>query len=485
MTLISTITDSVNAVNWANTEHVVPKICHGYLLKKYAQSDIEAEMTYQSGLGTRAGYLNTLQLRQFCDAHGLTSTTIDDTTKLALDGLPMLNTKHLPYNVDYGAKPYCSMTSRECADAYLVAKKLGYLTSKWDSTLASNELKGVLDVCGHGALYVNPVDNSYVDFANRFYDENANSLDYMLKLFEADKVNNVGALDYAKDVLWAYLNANHWRVDHYDYTPTWQDYECSGAGFTLIMARMRALNNYSLTNWSRMLTDVKARFLDNLWDCPQWTFGATRYYCVIHHHTSNTQRRLPETVSAWFMLHAFYRMLDTTSQSNIRSLLDGTTKAWEYLLSVSGLYDSATKKFRNFNDSSVSDTATCRGVTVLFLQGIVPQVGSLCPPIYEHIYVWGTYMLNKYFMFDLGARTIRIPVVAGDMKFIYGSSPVAYTFDSNGVYEIKFASDWNSIELVTRILDFDMSLLYVDPIPPAPPVPPVPVGRVSVSVFNP
>lgn len=465
MTLISTIGDSVDAVTWNDTEHSIIKLYFGHLIGKYDKSDFETEMNYQNGLETKEGYRACLYIRAICDMLGLSSTSIDNYTKTALNGLQMLGTKHLPHiSTDVDGDWFTVGSGRPCGHAYKVAKLLNYLTSKWDDSLAWQEFKAVCDNATKGVLYADPTDNGFKSW-DRFYDENAESIEFLLELYMADKAGNAGALTYARDTLWTHIQSL-WcsDPDHYGYSPLSCGWECEGGAFAQVIAMLRALNGYTLTNWDRILTDMKARFLNNGWDSPQWGYQGTTFYAIVHHNPDGGGVRLHNTLTSWHVLHAFYQLLDATSQTNMRNLLDGTTKAWEYLLSDSTLYDSPSKKFRMRTGSDLEDPATTLGIILLFMQGIIPQTGGLYSPLYDFEYE-GEACLNKYFKFDYANRTIRIPVKAGEIKFIYGTSPVTQDFPCTGIYEIVFASDWDSIESCTFQEFLDDTLLYTEDIP--------------------
>lgn len=467
MTLITSIGDSIGAVTWTNTEHSVDKIYFGYLLKKYVKADIETEMDYQNDLATKEGYTACLQLRQLCDMFGETSTNIDDYSKIALNGLAMLGTKHLPFDWTYSAHDYFLLYDRFLGHAYWVAKQLEYLESKWDHSLAWQEFKVVRIAAGHEILAADPRDNShYAGSYPRTYDEGAEGLDILLQLYEIDKPGNAGALTYARDTIWPNINTLYWDVDHYEYCADWgggYGYECEGACLPLVFGKLRALNGFSLVNWDNVLTDIKSRFLNNGWYSPQWCDynGSIRKYVVIHHYTDNSKTRLENTFAAWVMLHAYYQLLDSTSKTNMITLLDDTIKAWTHLISDSPLYDASSKTFRMHSDLGLTDPATATGIALMFLMGIVPQSGSLFVPLYEFAYQ-GSQALNKYFSFDYTNRVIRIPVKSGDIKFIFGSSPVTQSFAENAYYDITFAADWNSITNVTKVGALDTSLLWLE-----------------------
>jgi len=468
MALIDQILNSFNAINWDNvkSESIFEgkNYFAGVVLGKFSATDIESAINSLLGTASQSNYRYVMTLLDIAKRFNLSIS--DTVVKSVLDYVPVFSNKHVPPTWNYNGVDYFLVYRNGFYTLYYHAKRLGYQTSKFDPAQAASELIGVFQAAGNiGVLGANPTNNSYYVGNGRIYDEHLESADALLQLYE---VNNSisNALAYARDTLWAYVNNNIWFTDHFGYRSDDSGYECEGAAIALIAGKMRALNGYSLKNWDRVITDIKNRFLAKEWDSPQWTCGTTRYYSVVHHHDTNSQRRTMNTLVAWYMLHAFYQVLDSTSQQSMVNLLQ--TPAWQYFLSNSGLYDSSTYKFKIFSDStSTSDTATALGVLTLFLMGIVPQDGSLYAPLMDYTYE-GVTTMNRYFLFDPVNRKIRIPVKAGTIKFIYGSQPVSYTFPSSGVYEIVFASDWNSIQSVTKVENLDPSLPYV-----APPKPPV------------
>jgi len=471
MALIDQILNSFNAINWDNLKNeTIPAFREGenyfaaVVLGKFTATDIEGAINSLTGTASQSNYRYVMMLLDIARRFNLSIS--DTVVKNALDFVPVFSGKHLPPTWNYNGVDYFLMYRNGFSSLYYYAKRLGYQTSKFDPAQAASELIGVFQAAGNiGVLGANPTNNSYYAGTGRTYDEHLESADALLQLYE---VNNSisNALAYARDTLWTYVNNNFWSTDHFVYRSGDSGYECEGAAIALIAGKMRALNGYSLTNWDRVITDINNRFLAKGWDSPQWTYGTTRYYSVVHHHDTNSQRRLVNTFVAWYTLHAFYQVLDSTSQQAMVNLLQ--TPAWQYFLSNSGLYDSSTYKFKIYSDdTSTSDTATALGVLTLFLMGIVPQDGSLYAPLMDYVYE-GTTPMNRYFLFDPVNRKVRIPVKAGTIKFIYSSQPVSYTFPSSGVYEIVFASDWNSIQSVTKVENLDPSLPYV-----APPKPPV------------
>jgi len=459
MTLISTIADSIAAVTWDMADHSLGQLFWGSILNKYGLADYVSETDYQNDLATYSGYFVAGLAEYMAQLRGIYGSALTAEIRRTLAGMTMLS--HVPKNFETGGVGYFISHRYGAPYLYRCAKTLNCNVASWDSGFAWQEAKQACVDLGHGFRYFNPVTGTEEGASNRFYDENCQSLRFLMDLYLIDPANNADAFTYARDTLWAYINSYHWSVNHYDYQgPAWTGYECSGGVFAVMIGALRAVNGYSLTNWDRILTDIKARFLNSGWDSPQWTFGATKYYAVVHHHDSTSQRRLPENLSSWIALHAYYQLLDSASQTAMTTLLDGATKAWEYLVSATpALYDNATKLFKHYSGEATSEWATALGIVTLFLLGIVPQTGSLYVPLCDFSYT--EVGLNDYFLFDYTNRKVRIPVKAGSIKFIYGASSVTYTFLSDGVYELNFNAAWTLIDKVKKIRNLDSSLAYV------------------------
>lgn len=62
---------------------------------------------------------------------------------------------------------------------------------------------------------------------------------------------------------------------------------------------------------------------------------------------------------------------------------------------------------------------------------------------------------------DLTSNSIKIPISAtGSLTFIYGSNPVSCGFNQNGVWNITFSSDWNSITSVNYLGNLPNNRMY-------------------------
>jgi parallel beta-helix repeat protein len=68
-----------------------------------------------------------------------------------------------------------------------------------------------------------------------------------------------------------------------------------------------------------------------------------------------------------------------------------------------------------------------------------------------------------HFRFDYSSRRIRIPVFAGSIKFQFGTSVANATFPSNGIFEVQFSSDWNSVLEINLVSPLSDQFYYLQP----------------------
>lgn len=69
------------------------------------------------------------------------------------------------------------------------------------------------------------------------------------------------------------------------------------------------------------------------------------------------------------------------------------------------------------------------------------------------------FWVAELWQFNFTDQTIRVPVISGDLGFIFGSHEVTQNFPTNGVYDIQFSADWNSITQVTKIANITLPQL--------------------------
>ena len=128
------------------------------------------------------------------------------------------------------------------------------------------------------------------------------------------------------------------------------------------------------------------------------------------------------------------------------------------------MYSEGRFRWRDSLNYPYSDDATCGGAMILFLNGIVPDTGSLAIPVIEETFQdWYSMFPPSHFRFDYESQTIRIPVWAGKINFTFGTEPASYSFPDNGIYEVNFSSDWNSVTNAIKVSSLSEPFAYLDP----------------------
>jgi hypothetical protein len=149
-------------------------------------------------------------------------------------------------------------------------------------------------------------------------------------------------------------------------------------------------------------------------------------------------------------------------QTEFVNILKGTTypSAWQGALN-SQLFDGT--KFAMLSGQAGSDEASAVGLMMLFLEGIIPDTGSLAMPISEERYEDTlSFTPASNFNYDSNNHRIRIPVWAGTLKFQFGSQITSANFPSDGVYEVQFSSDWNTVTSVNEVSSLSPSFYYMN-----------------------
>lgn len=83
----------------------------------------------------------------------------------------------------------------------------------------------------------------------------------------------------------------------------------------------------------------------------------------------------------------------------------------------------------------------------LFLDGVIPNTGSLAIPLNDESYqgaAWNGFP-SSLFRFDYANKKIRIAVNPGTIQFQFGAGIASATFPSAGVYEVQFDNGWNTV----------------------------------------
>jgi hypothetical protein len=398
----------------------------------------------------RGNFLDALYVARLAELSGYFSENVSDATRTVLEQMQMCGSLPLTANAHGFGDPDvlnsgCYLVYHRFAlEGYEFAKQYG-LDSKWNATQAFVDFAHAYDDRPTGTvsgemLWCDPQEDWAYSYTSRYYDEHAETLSVFLKFAEQGVS---GAMDYA-DSAWSGVQA-HWNsIDgYYGYTST-STVECEMGNFAQIISEYQEQRGGSLSFWDRVIQDLNYKLLAEGWSSPGWGCPG-----VLRHATSNSQLRLQETMGAVIALQSLFPDFTSAMKTAWADMLMGSSPAWQGLIESSlnqdGLFCGVSPGGTVSNDDTACAAAT------LFLYGIVPVTGSLDIPRIEECYDdLRTPFAASDFRFDYANKIIRIPVHAGTLTFIFGAEPVSYTFPTDGVYTIKFADDWNSIEAVNN-----------------------------------
>ena len=453
-TLANQLYVTLSTVDWSSpTSYIVP---HFGLI-------FTGKNNYDAALSAIPNFRTLIQTKRIADLDGVNSSLLNQMVAEAMATQPMNG--HWPTVDSNGMLVYWKFL----VFTYTYAKELGLNTTKWDRNLAFQEYlncwKKDLDF-----LWFNAADEEPIDYGNRYYDENSEVMSIFLKFYQ---IGIPEALDYANQ-MWAHLCASHWSGSYFPYTPSWKQAECEAGPFAEAIAELYVANNNSLPYFpDYLLEDIDYKFLSGGdWSAKLWSPGAY----VVRHAESNSEKRLENTLTAWAAMHSYYGLMNDSMKSNFVKLLTGSPNAWQGLINSSNLYSDG--KFRWRENHNYTDDATCSGAMTLFLNGIVPDTGSLAIPVMEETFQdWYSMFPASNFRFDYETQTICIPVWAGKINFIFGTETASYNFSENGIYEVHFSSNWNNVTNANKISPLSQEFAYLNPAihnPSPPPIPPPP-----------
>ena len=441
-TLADQLNTTLNTVNWTSPESFF--VPHFGLI--FARGG-----NYDAALATIPDFQTLIQMKRIAEIDGFNSSLLNQTVADAMDNQQM--TGHWPYTGSTGVLVYW----RFLVFAYQYAAELGGNMSKWNSTLAYQEYLNCWQH-DHDFLYFNPATGGTSDFRDRYYDENAEVLSIFLKFYQTGMPE---ALDYANQ-MWTHLCESHWSGSYFPYTGNSGQVECEAGHFAETIAELYAANGYDLPNFpDYILQDLDYKFLSGGdWSGKLWSPGGY----VVRHAESNSERRLENTVTAWAAMHSYHAVMDDAMKSNFVKLLTGTPNAWQGIVDNSNLYSEGRFRWRDQVGYPYSDDASCAGAMILFLNGVVPDSGSLAVPVIDEYYQdWYSMFPASNFRFDYESQTIRIPVWAGKLNFIFGTETASYTFPEDGIYEVQFSPDWNNVTNANKISPLSEQFTYLPP----------------------
>jgi hypothetical protein len=476
--LATRINDVVEAVDWSSSQNLIT-MNFGLIFGKYNLSVFDyLSQQYSSS----SQYPEVIRVKRLAELNDYDSDIIDSNLRDALTNQPMLS--HTPFTINESISgetntEWFSLYDRYMLDAYRYAEELNWETQKWNMTQVFNDFLKVYEATGGTFLLYNPLTNSswYLDKHynkwldeytgyRRWYDERAESLNILVKLSQLG-VNE--ALNKA-DEIWKDINSQMWNGEYYNYVENHTVAECAVAFHTIVGEYYKTRDGILFLNNS--LKDIDTKLLKDNWSSLLWSPDAF----AVRHATTNQERRLMDTLNALTVLHSYYPLFDETMRGNFRSMLSNGT-AWKGLLANSGLYSDVTKKFQWYYGYEESPEAifggkvdlgndtnspSAAGAMLMFLEGIIPDSGNLAIPLLdERCEDTESMFPSTHFGFNYQERMIRIPVIAGRLEFQFGSETVPCDFGSDGIYEVRFSSDWDSIVSVSEVGALKGNLSYI------------------------
>jgi hypothetical protein len=441
-TLADQLNSAISTVDWASPQSWI--IPHFSLI-------FTGQNTYDSVLPAISDLKTLIQTKRIAELDDINSSLLNQLVAQAMDDQQMV--AHWP-NVD----PHLmSVYWKYMVSAYRYAAELGSNTSKWDRDLAYEEFLRCWQA-DPDFLWFDAENGIPTDVNNRYYDENAQVLSIFLKFYQ---IGVADAINYA-DQMWTHLYTNHWNGNYFPYAPTSPQAECEAGPFAETIGELYASNRNGLPNFPDfILRDLDYKFTSGgNWSAKLWSPGAY----VVRHAESNPEKRLENTVTTWAAMQSYYGFMNRSMQTDFVSLLTGSPKAWQGMIDNSDLFKDGRFRWREY--ANYTDDATCGGMMILFLNGIIPESGSLAIPVIDEVYQdWYSMFPASHFRFDYGSRTIRIPVWKGKINFLLGTQPAPYNFSENGIYEIHFSTDWNSVTDAHLVSPLSSKFAYLDPTP--------------------
>jgi hypothetical protein len=439
-TLADQLNMTLNTVDWSSPSSFI--IPHFGLI-------LTGEENYDAALSTIPDFKTLVQTKRIAELDGVNSSLLNQMVAEAMENQQMNG--HWPTVDSHGMSVYWKFL----VFTYKYANELGLNTSKWNRDLAFQEYLNCWEA-DHDFLWFNGATEVATDYADRYYDENSQVLSIFLKFYQAGVPE---ALGYANQ-MWEHLCSSHWAGSYFPYKGSSGQVECEAGPFAETIAELYAANGYTLPNFPNyMLQDLNYKFISGgNWSAKLWSPGAY----VVRHAESNPEKRLENTVTAWAAMHSYYGLMDDSMKSNFINLLTGSPNAWQGLISYSNMYNEGRFSWRE-NHNYVDD-ATCGGAMILFLNGIVPNSGSLAIPVIDEFYQdWYSMFPASHFRFDYESQTIQIPVWAGKINFIFGTETASYNFPDDGIYEVHFSSDWNTVTNASKVGPLNETFSYLNP----------------------
>jgi hypothetical protein len=401
-------------------------------------------------------YPEVIFVARLAELNNYSSPIIDNCTKTALQNIAMCGS--LPITSTGSRVPDSfSVYDRYMINAYRYAQELN--VSGWDINQAYQDfvqayLKPPANSHSGEMLWISPKDHFTESFSSRYYDEHAQTLGMFLEF--ANSISD--AMNYADD---AWLNLQpHWNGNYYIYSDSSPQVECEMGNFAQIIAQYRNSRG-EIPYFNCVVDDLQYKLLSSEFNSSGW--GTT---AIVKHADTNPQLRLGETFGAVTSLQMLYPNFTSSMQANFRNMLN---ISWQGLVNSSLFSDNKFRSSDTYGDTDFNDQSSLLALMLLFLYGIIPDTGYLAITASNERYQdYQTCFNTSQWKFDYVNSSIRIPVIQGNLTFIFGTQNVSQDFPLNGVYDIQFRNDWNSIHSTTKVADINVTTLEpvsLEPIP--------------------
>ena len=435
--------------------------------------------------GIALGKTTVSQLQTAVDSISITSTSAAETVfywyfqlskfgvsinataiEAALNEVTMLPTVGgLPYDYSNSGLASFLVYNRYDLYAYQWAAQLDYETSKWNISAAYAVFNDSVTAYGKPVLSVGDNETGWgIGYGSRYYDEGAETIDMYLTFWLLGEPDGLTQAQY----WWNGVNSNLWDTadysggSYYKYALSRTAFECDAGGMDQIIWKLYSYDP-SISNVNNLLTDMETRALSQGWSSPQWADYVVVHSSSVNGTGGNSQQRLENTIMSWAAMLGFYGNMTSSMQSQALELLDGSAgPAWNLTLQ-SELYDNSTNMFRLHSDASDSVEATADGAVLLMLLSTVPVSGSLAVPLADSKYQDINNIVDGGISnINLASRTVTVSIATpGTFLSMFGTNIFEYNLSSSGVWQLSFASDWNSLNSKTFVSALPSSRIYL------------------------
>jgi hypothetical protein len=379
-------------------------------------------------------YVQALLIARLAQVNNYTSATMDEYAKQAFENIPMCGSLPITTLNSYGLADFGSfgLHDRFMIPLYSYARRLN--VSSWNITNAYNDFVRLYNVNGV-MLCINPKENWSSAYTSRYYDEHAETLAMFTEFYKAEIPE---ALNYA-NACWEGVQS-HWSSIGYFYDDSNKVVECEMGNFAQIITEYKSVVG-NVSNWNRIVEDIYRKVLINSYSSPAWDISG-----VIQHSSGNPELRLGETMGVLIALQMLYPYFNSELKVECASMIQ---QLW---MNVNSSLLHVGSQYAWTSYCIGTEDATALASMLYVLSGIVPDTGYLKIDASEDVYqdYRTCFPLNSW-KFDMTNRVVVLPIITGNLKFIYGDYPITQSFNTSGVYEIHFSSDWNSIVSITKV----------------------------------